>query len=67
VVSSCFQNRDGFGKAKRSEPVEHICADLQFSDLSVQFSGHDTVAEQLDAAHFGFDAGSSVVAGPSFP
>jgi len=35
--------------------------------LSVEITGHEAVAKQLDAAHFGFDAGSSVVAGQSFP
>jgi hypothetical protein len=47
--------------------IQHCSAHLQLSQLMIEVSRHDAFAEQLEAAHFGLNQTSSVVAAPLFP
>ena len=50
------------GYAKGGVTVEHRDPGLELSDLSVEVSGHEALAEEFDAVHLRLCAASSVIA-----
>ena len=53
--------------SERSEAVEDGGADLHFSDLAIEVSCHDPLAQKFEAMHFRFDQAALVIAAPSLP
>lgn len=56
ALSHGFRDRN----AERGESLEDGYADLEPCDLTVAVSGRQVLAEQIDAAHFGFGTASAV-------
>ena len=55
------------GYAERGEAVQHGHADLELGNLMIEVLCGQTLAEQIDTVHLGFDAASTVIAAPSSP
>ena len=55
------------GYAERSEAVQDGDTDLELGDLTVEIPSCQSLAQQFDAMHLGFDAAPSVIAAPSSP
>ena len=65
--SKVFLHSLGLWCSEFCECIEDSSAGFDFGDLSVEVDGHETLAQQFDAVHFGFDQGASVVAAPFLP
>ena len=57
-----FLHTFGLRRSKYSEDIEDGGSGFDFSDLFVEVDGHDAFTQKLDAMHFCFNKGSSVVA-----
>ena len=59
-MGSCFLHSDSFGCSKFGKAVEGVDTDVEFGDLSVEFAGHEALAEELRVL------GDQVESGDSF-
>jgi hypothetical protein len=54
-------------RAQPRESIEDGGTHLQLGDLAIEVTRHDAFAEQLEAAHFGFNKAASMIASPLLP
>jgi len=54
--------RSYFGKA-----IEDCSTDFELGDLTIEGTGHDALAQELKAVHFGLDETATMIAAPLLP